>query len=283
MNASKLVAVGRASSSIVDGERAVRNGTALEGRGQRANWLGQGVFARARNAGLIMNDQLPDPELLHNKAWHPYCIHYPRLASEDTYRQLATTFPDLRYQVGRAYAAAGYSRLYDELDLLPDACIAEEARENCQGPAAEGAQRIYERIMAAPARYNVMNDYDRIVQEDQSKPGACLNADTQVLAFLRIRCKMEERFNTRRVFPWRYFNITEDGGIDEEETDDTPYELKGSEAALLDSPLPRDLPTAHKDLMILAAAYEGNLDRYARLRRPGFAVKYELHCLVHGV
>jgi hypothetical protein len=165
---------------------------------------GQAVFVRARNAGLIMNDQLPDAKLLHDKAWHPYCIHYPRVASEDTYRQLATTFPNLRYQVGRACAVAGYSQLYEELDLLPDTCIAEEARESCQGPAAEGAQRIYEYIMAAPVRYNVMNDYERTILEDQSKSGACLNADTQVLAFLRIRCKMWEEFSTRDVLPWRY-------------------------------------------------------------------------------
>jgi hypothetical protein len=79
-------------------------------------------------------------------------------------------------------------------------------------------------------------------------------------------------------------NITEDQGIDEKGPDyHTPYELTESEAALFDSPLPRDLPTAHKDLMILAAAYDGNLDRYARLRRPGHPVDYELHCLVHGV
>jgi hypothetical protein len=245
---------------------------------------GQEVFARARNASLIMNDQLPDAKSLHDKAWHPYCIHYPRMASEDTYRRLAVTFPELRYQVGRACAAAGYSQLYEELDLRPDACIAEEARESCQGPAAEGAKRIFERIMAAPTRYNVMNDYERTIQEDQSKPGACLNADTQVLASLHIRRKMRKLFWETEVFPWSYFNITEDQGIDEEGPKrHTPHQLTESEANLLDSPLPHDLPTTYKDLLILAAAYDGNVDRYARLRRPGFTVEYELFCLIRGV
>ena len=264
-------------------------------------YKGQEVFARARNAGLIMNDQLPDAELLHDKAWHPYCIHYPRVASEDTYRRLASAFPDLRYQVGRACAVAGYSQLYDELDIFPDVCIAEEARENREESATEGAQRIFERIMAAPTRYGVMNDYSRTIDMDNPKPGACLNADTQVLAMLQHRRRFAERFKT----PWLYFNITEDEGINEEihgpipcpRTDfeaDPPLSLyrsvcsisdtlTESEAALLDSPLPFNLPTTHKDLLILAAAYEGNVDRYARLRRPGHIIAEEVNCLVHGI
>lgn len=248
---------------------------------------GQEMFARALNAGIIMNNEIPDAQLLQDAAWHPYCIHYPRIASESTYRRLATTFPQLRYQVGRACATAGYSQLYSELDLLPDACIAEEARESSKGSTAvaEGAQRIYEYIMAAPTRYNVMNDYTRTIQDDQSHPGACLNADTQVLASLKIRFRIGEQYYARQFFPWRYFNITEDGGIDENGVDHhaPPHALTESEATLLDSPLPRDLPTIYKDLLILAAAFEGNVDRYARLRRPGITVKFELFCVIHGV
>jgi hypothetical protein len=86
----------------------------------------QEVFARAPDAGLIMNNRVPEEELMRNKAWHPYCIWYPRVAQEETYSQLAKVFPDLRYQVGRACAVAGYAQLYSELDLLPDPCIAEE-------------------------------------------------------------------------------------------------------------------------------------------------------------
>jgi hypothetical protein len=107
---------------------------------------GQEVFARARNAGLIMNDRVPGDELMQVKAWHPYCIWYPRIAEEETYRQLVTVFPDMRYQVGRACAVAGYSQLYSELNLLPDPCIAEEARENTSGPAAEGAKKYINKL-----------------------------------------------------------------------------------------------------------------------------------------
>jgi hypothetical protein len=240
---------------------------------------GQEVFARARNAGMIMNDQLPGTKLLEHRSWYPYCIWYPRVASEETYRRLAAAVPDMRYQVGRACAVAGYFQLYDELDLLPDPTIAEEARENKQGPAAGGAALIYERIMAAPTRYSVMNDYERTVELDNAKPGAHLNADTAVVASLEQRKRPAEDYGSA----WKYFDITEDGGIDVKTVELPPTRLSASEAALLDSPLPVDLPTIHKDLMILVAAFEGNLDRYARLRRPGRSIEYELHCVLHGI
>jgi hypothetical protein len=44
----------------------------------------------------------------------------------------------MRYQVGRACAAAGYFDLYKELDLLPDVSIAEEA----PGGNTEGGNQI---------------------------------------------------------------------------------------------------------------------------------------------
>jgi hypothetical protein len=64
-----------------------------------------------------------------------------------------------------------------------------------------------------------------------------------------------------------YFNITE---------------LTDNEVALLTSLLPVDLPIMNKDLLILVAAYEGTLGRYARRRRPGSGVEWELYCLVLG-
>jgi hypothetical protein len=244
---------------------------------------GQEVFARARNAGLIMNDRVPDEELMRNKSWHPYCIWYPRVAQEKTYRQLATVFPEMRYQVGRACAVAGYSQLYSELDLLPDPCIAEEARENTAGPAAEGARQIFEQIMTTPIRFGVMNDYDRTVQLHTPKAGVCLNADTAVLATLKQRQAFGEHFRGPMDSPWEHFNITEDRGIDEKTAKVKLHALTDSEIALFVSPLPVDLPTMHKDLLILVAAFEGNLDRYARLRRPGQSINYELHCVVPGI
>lgn len=144
---------------------------------------GQEIFARARNARLIMSEEVPGSELMGNKALYPYCIWHPDVASEDTYRKLAAACPDMRYQVGRACAVAGYDQLYHELDLLPDPCIAEEAREaSCD---SDGSRHIFEQIMAAPLRYSVMNDYDLTVELDRPKPGAFLNADTAVRATQR--------------------------------------------------------------------------------------------------
>jgi hypothetical protein len=237
---------------------------------------GQEVFARARNARLIMSDEVPSRELMRDKASQPYCIWYPDVASEDTYRKLAAAFPDMRYQVGRACAVAGYAQLYSELDLLPDPSIAEEAREASR--ANEGSRKILEKIMAAPVRWAVMNDYDLTIELDNPRPGACLNADTAVRATLEGRKKLGDC-----VVPWRYFNITEDWGAALENVELKQPNLSDEEIALLTSPLPFDLPTMQKDLLILSAAYEGNLDRYARLRRPGRSVEYELHCLVPGV
>lgn len=109
-------------------------------------------FSRARNARLIMSDIIPD---MQNPATQPYCIWYPELASEETYREVARQYPSMRYQVGRACAAVCYTDLYKELDLLPDVSIAEESRE----VDAE----IYKIIMSAPQRYVVMEDFSRSV------------------------------------------------------------------------------------------------------------------------
>ena len=94
------------------------------------------AVARACNARLIMSNQVPN----HMEgSEQPYCIWYPDLATEDTYRALALKFPNMRYQVGRACAAAGYYALFKELDLLPEVSIAEEARES----QTEGGKLIW--------------------------------------------------------------------------------------------------------------------------------------------
>lgn len=86
-----------------------------------------------------MSDEVPSRELMRDTASYLYCIWHPDIASEDTYRKLAAACPNMRYQVGRACAVAGYAQLYRELDLLPDPCIAEEAREASR--ASEGRAR----------------------------------------------------------------------------------------------------------------------------------------------
>jgi hypothetical protein len=51
-------------------------------------------------------------------------------------------------------------------------------------------------------------------------------------------------------------------------------------APLPDDPLPSDI---HKDLLLLYAAYTGNIDRYARLRDPNSWIRHEFECVVHGI
>lgn len=94
------------------------------------------AVARACNARLIMSNQVPNQM---SESEQPYCIWHPDIATEETYRALALKFPTMRYQVGRACAAAGYYGLYKELDLLPEVTIAEEARES----QTEGGKLIY--------------------------------------------------------------------------------------------------------------------------------------------
>jgi hypothetical protein len=228
-------------------------------------------FTRALNAQSIINNLIPDLQLSHPEEI-PYCIWYPRTASEATYRELVRRYPYMAYQVGRSCAVAGYIDLYRELDILPEVHIAEEARE-C------GQMTLFNEIMAALVRYNVMNDYTRSIQSD-SPPTANLNGDTAPCWSLDIKQELTHATPSFEVFsddkdedvfyPFgdgvdkNTFNITEDMNIDEycatvrQRYDITP---------LLSAPLPIDLPTVEKDLLILMAAYYGDIDRYARLRR----------------
>jgi hypothetical protein len=211
----------------------------------------------------------------------PYCIWYPDFASEETYRALAARCPYMRYQVGRACAAAGYSTLYAELDILPEASIAEEARES----TAEGSHAIYESIMAAPVRYSVMDDYTLTIHAENPVSPARLNGDTDV------RWKLEERValgvdqehprDKVSVFPC----IEEDRRLDLDRVGRrTEYHQLGpAETKLLYEPLPPDLPTVKKDFLIQMAAYEGNIDRYARLARPRLVDRVELACVIRGI
>jgi hypothetical protein len=57
---------------------------------------------------------------------------------------------------------------------------------------------------------------------------------------------------------------------------------KNAVISLLYSPLATDLPPVNKDLLILHAAYSGNIDRYTRLRRPSM-LKAEGGCVVRGI
>ncbi|KAK6225256.1 hypothetical protein QIS74_01303 [Colletotrichum tabaci] len=193
----------------------------------------------------------------------PYCIWY-EIASEETYRKLFKRYPDMRYQVGRACAAAGYDTLYGELNLLPDVSIAEEARETNN----DGSKRIFSDIMSQPTRYAVMDDYTRTINVSDPQPGAYLNGDTAVRSSLHTDYEGEIDDDMRDP---HYFDITEDIGPSRMHAGHRNMDhevLPQQFEYLLWSPLPRDLPTTRKDALIVMAAYEGNLDRYLRLRRP---------------
>jgi hypothetical protein len=48
------------------------------------------------------------------------------------------------------------------------------------------------------------------------------------------------------------------------------------------NPLPLDLPTVKKDLLLLMAAYDGSIDRYVRLCRPS-VTSIEVPCVIRGI
>ncbi|KAK2012103.1 hypothetical protein LZ32DRAFT_678421 [Colletotrichum eremochloae] len=185
--------------------------------------LSSDLYARARNARLIMSNTIPD---MPSQAEKPYCIWYPDVATEDTYREVVRRYPEMRYQAGRA----------------------------CANP----------------------------------RPGACLNGDTAVRSSLQRHASFEEieatsqdEFSLRR-WPGHYFDIQEDSNAG-------PYKwprpgcavLQDDDINLLHEPLPRDLPPVNKDILILMAAWDGNIDRYARLRRP-VTIPNEVSAVVRG-
>lgn len=248
----------------------------------------EAVFARARNARLIMSNIIPSKEDMSDLAVAfgpaesrlPYCIWYPTTASESTYRELARRFPCMRYHVGRACSAAGFKSLYDELDLLPDISIAEEARES----DTPGGRAIYDDIMNAPARYLVMNDYTRTINVTNPTTPAFLNGDTDVRWRLTLRCSLG--LDDELWYPDESLCIEEDGRLDvDENTEKTTGRnfYSYDEAQLLFRPLPNDLPTVKKDLLIHMAARQGNIDRYVRLARPLPLTKTEFQCVLYGI
>jgi hypothetical protein len=225
---------------------------------------------RALNARAIMSNRLPEPNPPTQEL--PYCFWYPDIPNEQTLRHLLKDHPNpiMPYLVARACAAGGYTGLYDELNVLPDVAIAEEARDN----KASGKE-IYDRIMSAPTRYKVMDDYNCTVSL-HPKPGAFLNGDACVRSTLDKKQPI-----SRDLYP-PSFDITEDWSLGAEGSHPGTRPVPDDVVSLLWNPLPLDLPTVDKDLLILMAAYSGNIDRYARLRRPQL-INGEAQCIVRGI
>ncbi|KAL1960143.1 hypothetical protein VTO42DRAFT_8686 [Malbranchea cinnamomea] len=215
------------------------------------------IFTRALNARSIMSNVIPD---MNEEADFPYCFWHPDMPCEDTLRRLVSRYPTMRmrYLVGRACAAAGYVELYKELDLLPEVRIAEEARESTIG--GDGSRAVYEMI-----KYEVMNDYACTVaaSPEQARCPAFLNGDT-----------------AKR----RPYNITKDDnlGFQEPALDERFLEKAKFARQYLYTPLPLDLPTVDKDLLVQMAAYYGDVDCYLRLKRPK-ATELETRCILRGM
>ncbi|KAL4810944.1 hypothetical protein BDV18DRAFT_3782 [Aspergillus unguis] len=236
-------------------------------------------FSRARNARLIMSDIIPD---MQNPATKPYCIWYPNFASEETYRELARQYPSMRYQVGRACAAACYTDLYKELDLLPDVSIAEESRE------VDKDAEIYKIIMSAPQRYAVMEDFSRSVHLETPRTPAFLNGD------MKPRWALGQRVLPGKNLPETTaddIDIEEDGfiGFQDISLEDISgmedyAKLGPGQSDQLWMPLPPDLPNLEKRLQTQMAAWEGNVDRYSRLMHPRrLRTKLEYNCILRGI
>ncbi|KAB5551196.1 hypothetical protein GE09DRAFT_1190136 [Coniochaeta sp. 2T2.1] len=113
--------------------------------------------------------------------------------------------------------------------------------------------------MSQPVRYRVMDDYTRTVNLQDPEAWACLNGNTA------LRPPLVEDGRG----PW-HREVREN------------INLPRDFVHLFHSPLPRDLPTTRKDNLIVMAAYEGNVDRYARLRRPAM-VRNEEEAVIRGI
>ncbi|KAM0544659.1 hypothetical protein ACHAPJ_011720 [Fusarium lateritium] len=230
--------------------------------------------ARARNARRIMSNDVPERMAASEQ---PYCIWYPDIATEDTYRSLASKFPDMRYQVGRACAAAGYHALFRELDLLPEVSIAEEARES----ETDGGKVIYDEIMSFKFRYAIMDDCKRSIEMMDFECPAYLNGDTEV------RWRLAARQGTIHQHKKDLLPCIEEDmhlGLEDQELEERHNTLTDDEAKLLYHPLPRDLPTMKKTLLTQMAAHDGNIERYARLANSARTLTMlDQDCVARGI
>ncbi|RGP64275.1 hypothetical protein FSPOR_8095 [Fusarium sporotrichioides] len=232
------------------------------------------AVARACNARLIMSNEIPGQM---EESEQPYCIWHPDLATEDTYRALVSRFPDMRYQVGRACAVAGYHTLYKELDLLPEVSIAEEARES----RTEGGKLIYDEIMNFKSRYAIMDDCKRSIEIEDYQCPAYLNGDTEVRWRLKARQSLSSN-GLQDPLPC----IEEDMHLDieKQDLDEEHATLDNEEAKLLYQPLPQDLPTVKKTLLLQMAAYDGNIERFSQLAGGGRRLsELDLECVRRGI
>ncbi|OAQ98304.1 hypothetical protein LLEC1_03592 [Akanthomyces lecanii] len=146
---------------------------------------------------------------------------------------------------------------------------------------SEGGE-IFKLIIAQPVRFAFMSDYENKLCE-RPRQGASLNGDAAVVCVLRLRS--ENPTNVPDAWP-SHWDIDEDGYIGDEDVGHMGEGHSGTitalEIELLGKSLRADLPTVNKDVLILMAAYEGNMDRYARLARPDL-IRGEEACIVRDI
>jgi hypothetical protein len=146
---------------------------------------------------------------------------------------------------------------------------------------------IYDAIMKAEVKYNAMDDYTREIFDPT--PGN-LNGNTIIRSYLDIRFAIGYYPTLYTSIHWAMFpanfDLTEDRRVDKvsnpkEPTEwpfviKTPFPVSDTEILpLLYNPMP-------KDLLILTAAFYGDVDRYVRLRRP-VVVHTERNCVIRGI
>lgn len=288
--------------------RGIRHHAAFA-RGEAASLKGLvPMFTRAINARLIMSGEIPQMDTLEEM---PYCIWHPDFPPEQSLYKLADQYPNMHYQIGRVCAIAGYTNLYKTLDILPEIAIAEEARES--------SPEIYQLITHELVKWKVFDDYTGTISKPTP---AYLNEDTVLLKELSYyrqgfskpsgRTDNNENGDSDSddpeiddpeflwANPWGYTplqnRVTGDEGLDAPASwvemptfanrlsyrPNIPRSDYQSTMTLLSSPLPRDLPQCEKNILIVMAAYRGDIDRYHRLRRPHL-VGCEVEAVVRGV
>ena len=233
-------------------------------------------LTRALNARDIMSGVIPT---LTSPEDTPYCIWHPDVPSEETLRALVQKYPGLLYHAARACAVGGYFDLYKELDPLPEVHVAEEAGYAAaeMGQNKTGSQEIYQYILSQPIKYAIMNDYKRTVGIDGRRI-APLNGDTAVYSSLQAGWAYHKEIWNGEYYN---FNITEDYCIDDHDHKG-PQKTPDDYFPLLYSPLPADLPLINKDKLFYVAAYNGDIDRYVRLKSP-HTIPGEQALIDHGI
>ena len=176
------------------------------------------------------------------------------------------------------------------MGLVPCVEVAEEARASTE----PGSREIFNMIVGEPTRFSVMDDYTRTVHEP--RPGAFLNGDTQVRICLGYRRKLQRQevifVDEEEGECFLAGDAVEDGkpamDICEDmlvglETNYPPPATGVDLTDLLLNPLPADLPAVDKDVLIAMAAYNGDVGRYARLRRPAPLSWWERMFVIRGI